>query len=1262
MHSLTQLKLEKHLVSQSSYIFILLLLCFSYSTKIKAQSNTSLSISATKTIICKGQTSTLSAQGTGTFLWSNGSTTKSITVKPDVTTTYSVTCTNTQGIKTGSILITVNPLPIAIINSANRVCPNVAIPISAENAGAGATYTWNFSTDGNPATATGIGPHNVSFSSCNSRTISLVVAQNGCTTMRQKLIKGDDIAPTLKGVPSDMTVNVLPPTPNVTATDNCDKDVSIVFTETYTVSGCDRIGLCKWTATDDCGNTATATMRLTIKTLFTLYTEVSSNYFPYQPYPSATGTQLSKLGANDGKATVNIVSGGVSPFSYKWSNGETTQTAQNLSAGTHYVTVTDANNCTGVSSVLIKSPAKLGDYIFLDNNLNGIQDAADAPLIGAIVTLLGTDQNGAAVSTNFTTGTDGKYVFDGLLPGTYRIKVSPPTGSNVFPTLRDQGLNDDFDSDIDGTGTSQNVTLNNNTDIRNLDAGFCPAWIGQIGDFVWLDKNGDGIQDLTETAGVPNIQVFLTGPVNRNTTTDANGKYLFSGLPSGVYRLQFNIPGTYNISSKDKGSDDALDSDANAAGVIENVNLGLNEVKLTLDVGLYKLASLGDFVWEDTNKNGIQDAGEVGIPNVTVLLDGTMNDGSTFTQRSTGTTSTGEYAFYNLQPGKYKVKFNKPTNYTASPANQGTDNQKDSDANINTGIVNNITINSGANNKSIDAGFYKEVFHSCVIGDFVWFDCNKNGIQDFGEYGIPNVLVQLKKTNGVVVATTQTATNGFYNFNNIAADTYILCFLFPSSPLGLGYSPKDQGSNDALDSDVNPNGCTDPIVVNSLIINTIDAGMTDILAPTLVNIPANITVECDNIPAKPTDVYAIDNLDPTPDITCIESKTNGICNYKIIRTWIAKDDCGNQCAHIQEITVLDSKAPVLTVPNNLTIECHQQVPLGLVTAIDNCDPNPIITYIGEVGTAINGKVGVQRTWQATDRCGNSSQATQFICYIDQSPPVFVNPPLNVTVECDAIPSPWQPDVNDNCDALGINVVYNDTRVDGNCRDNYVLTRTWRATDSAGNSTSVSQTIVVQDTTPPQIIGAPTNDITLNCGDAIPTMPIVTATDNCDASVTKPTLSELIFQGTCSTSVGGQAVETNHVKCQWVATDRCGNVAIKVWNIYIIGGNTSGGSSKIIASNSSQPTDKQQVMEKNKQEDETTFAYPNPTKGDIYIHNRQAIVQTQVIDLNGRIVYDNNQTQYEDFTLDFNHLQVGNYQLRMKNADGKWIIQRISLVR
>src|SRR2546428_4582091 len=110
-------------------------------------------------------------------------------------------------------------------------------------------------------------------------------------------------------------------------------------------------------------------------------------------------------------------------------------------------------------------------------------------------------------------------------------------------------------------------------------------------------------------------------------------------------------------------------------------------------------------------------------------------------------------------------------------------------------------------------------------------------------------------------------------------------------------------------------------------------------------------------------------------------------------------------------------------------------------------------------------------------------------------PVLHDVPADTTVQCDAVPAAASPTATDNCDASPT-ISYAEVRTDGNCPQNYSLKRTWTAKDCAGNESSQSQIITVQDTSPPALHDVPA-DTTVQY-DAAPAAANPTATDDCDA--------------------------------------------------------------------------------------------------------------------------------------------------------------------
>ena len=314
----------------------------------------------------------------------------------------------------------------------------------------------------------------------------------------------------------------------------------------------------------------------------------------------------------------------------------------------------------------------------------------------------------------------------------------------------------------------------------------------EIGDFVWDDQNNDGLQTGGEP-GIPNVTVRLYDGGGTNiltTTTNASGLYNFTNLTPGDYFVEFILPAGWNFSPQDQGGDDSLDSDADTTtGQTIVTTLISGETDNTWDAGLYQFAALGDFVWDDTNADGVQNPGEPGLPNVTVNL----YDSGGAPQGTTTTDASGLYTFTNLIPGDYFVEFVPPAGYAFSPQDVGGDDSLDSDADITTGQTIVTTLDSGETDLTWDAG----MFLYATIGDLVWDDLNADGVQNPGEPGIPGVTVRLYDTNGPSVFTTTTNASGLYSFT-VSVGSYFVEFV---PPAGYTFSPQDQGGDDTLDSD-----------------------------------------------------------------------------------------------------------------------------------------------------------------------------------------------------------------------------------------------------------------------------------------------------------------------------------------------------------------------------------------------------------------------------------------------------------------------------
>ncbi len=513
--------------------------------------------------------------------------------------------------------------------------------------------------------------------------------------------------------------------------------------------------------------------------------------------------------------------------------------------------------------------SSLGDFVFFDANANGIQDPTEFGVPNQVVNLL--DGGGKFIATTKTDSL-GKYLFSSLTAGSYIVEVvTSPAG--WFFSSPNQGADPKLDSDIissgNGTGRTGVITLGAGVNNLDVDAGLTKPTTALLGDFVWNDLNCNGIQEAGEP-GVANVTVNALdskGAVFATTKTDSNGKYLFNGLTPGSYSVVFLLPSGFVFTMQNQGADDAVDSDADATtGKSQTVTLLAGQADLTLDAGLCVVAALGDFVWLDNNKNGIQDAGEPGVPNVTVTLFDAKGN-SVATQQ---TDANGKYLFSNLMPATYSVTFTAPAGFTITGQNQGANDLVDSDADTVTGKTGLYTLAPGETNLSVDAGLFLPAPAKLKLGDFVWLDANKNGVQDAGEAGVPNVTVTLFDGSGTNLGTTSTNASGLYLFTNLDPGTYSVTFALPA---GFSFTTANAGGNDVIDSDANTvTGSTGNFALASDDL-TWDAG--------LVLIPVNPAVS--SIRGK---VYHDLNNDGIPQPT-----EPGIAGAKITLT--GTDNLGN---------------------------------------------------------------------------------------------------------------------------------------------------------------------------------------------------------------------------------------------------------------------------------------------------------------------------------------------------------------------------------
>jgi hypothetical protein len=302
--------------------------------------------------------------------------------------------------------------------------------------------------------------------------------------------------------------------------------------------------------------------------------------------------------------------------------------------------------------------------------------------------------------------------------------------------------------------------------------------------------------------------------------------------------------------------------------------------------------------------------------------------------------------------------------------------------------------------------------------------------------------------------------------------------------------------------------------------------------PPVITCPVVLSpIPCGTIPSFGF-ATAIDACDGTVSFTMITDSFPGTCDqaYTLVRTWTASDDCGNTSTCSVSIVVEDTAAPVITCPADVTAFCTLSTDpetTGFATATDICDPTPLITYADELAQGFCPMI-LTRTWTATDDCGNTSTCVQIIEVSDNTPPQITCATVIPVIECGSVPVFGDPAVIDDCDPA-VTVTFVTDSIPGICGQEYILTRTWTATDDCGNTATCSSTIEAQDNTAPMIT-CPTIVSTIECGTTI-SFETPTATDACDG-LPLITFSDVSASGVCP--------QEYSITRTWFATDDCGN--------------------------------------------------------------------------------------------------------------------------
>ncbi|HYG07389.1 MAG TPA: SdrD B-like domain-containing protein [Stenotrophomonas sp.] len=418
--------------------------------------------------------------------------------------------------------------------------------------------------------------------------------------------------------------------------------------------------------------------------------------------------------------------------------------------------------------------AALSGHVYVDRNGNGDFDAGDAGsshsqpnggLQDVTITLTGAGADGIFGNADdpaprtVQTDASGAYQFDQLVVGQhYRVSETQPTGYG------DASEHANGVIDINALAAAG---------AQGLDFG---EKLGSLAGVVFEDfsstaaSNNNGQFDSGERP-IATVTLTLTGidsqghPVNLTTQSDAGGHYRFNDLlppqAGGGYTLTQTQPAGY-IDGKHMAGNAAMPGDASVSNRVDQLAIAAGQDASGYDFGELANVIISGKVYLDRNDDGDHNAGDAGIPSVSLTITGAGADGvfgsADDSSAQVSTDANGDYSYGGAVSGQdYRIEETQPTGL--AEGRERPTNRID--------LSNLPLAGSTGNDFGELAG---------ALSGSVYLDANNNGVRDAGEPGIGGVSVQLPAGShdalGQSMAAVVTAADGSYRFADLPAGTY----------------------------------------------------------------------------------------------------------------------------------------------------------------------------------------------------------------------------------------------------------------------------------------------------------------------------------------------------------------------------------------------------------------------------------------------------------------------------------------------------------
>ncbi|MGI9471035.1 MAG: MSCRAMM family protein [Rubripirellula sp.] len=392
--------------------------------------------------------------------------------------------------------------------------------------------------------------------------------------------------------------------------------------------------------------------------------------------------------------------------------------------------------------------ASLSGRVHADSDGDCELDPGEETLAGVTIRIF--DELGNEVASTLT-GSDGRYSFHGLRPGTYTVVEEQPEG--YFEGKAKAGS---VGGDVIGGSRIGNITLASGENAVEYD--FCERPGAEISGTVYNDRDADCRRDAGEP-GIEGVVVELydeSGQRIGRALTDAAGNYRFTNLPAGTYTVRETQPTGWLHGGQDAGSAGGNDSNDD---VISEIPISWGDRLTQYDFCELEPSGISGIVFVDGNGDCIRDEGEPPLAGVTVEL----RDAGGRLIDSTVTDATGRYSFNNLGPGQYQVREIQPSGYFHGGQTPGT-----GDGQVLGPDLLGVTLLAGE--RLVEYNFCEEAPSS--IRGFVYVDDDGDCEYDPNEEPLDGVAIELRDDAGRVVARTTTNAQGMYHFEGLSSGTY----------------------------------------------------------------------------------------------------------------------------------------------------------------------------------------------------------------------------------------------------------------------------------------------------------------------------------------------------------------------------------------------------------------------------------------------------------------------------------------------------------